>query len=122
MNNYTYTRANIKQAVNHLRGKGPAPSFVEDNPGSFRTAKGKLYVKEKLVVTQEDVNSLLRTLLYERDPEGKYGFGRDTLHHAVLQAFVGVSRRKILAFLRKQGLLQDVRPTRGENQGAVEDL
>ena len=109
MNRYTYTRQNIKQAINHLRGKGAAPSFIQDNPGSFREKKKKLYVKDKLVVAEEDVESLLRTLLYERDPEGKYGLGRDTLHHAVMQAFVGVSRRKILTFLRKQGLLQDVR-------------
>ena len=109
MNKYTFTRQNIKQAIGHLRGKGPAPSFVQDNPGSFRTAKGKLYVKDKLVVAEEDVDSLLRTLLYERDPEGKFGMGRDTLHHAVMKAFVGVSRRKIMTFLRKQPLLQDVR-------------
>ena len=110
MNNYTYNRANIKQAIEHLSGgEAPAPSFVIDNPNIFSTKDGKLHVGKKLVVAQEDGPSLLRALLYERDPKGKWPFGRDSLHHSVLQAFVGVSRRKIMTFLRKQGVLQDVR-------------
>ena len=67
-----------------------------------------LYAKEngewKLVVPEEQVDKFLRKAML--DPKSGMPLGRDSAYHHVQKTTVGISRRRLYAFLEKQGVLQ----------------
>ena len=108
MNRYTFTQDNVKQAIDYLKSQeGDPPSFISDNPDSFTTQDNQLFYKSKIVVPLELRAELLRKIMY-KDPGGP--MGRDSLYYFVSPNFVGIPRRFILEFLKKQKIFQDVKP------------
>ena len=100
MNRYTFTQDNVKQAIQYLKSQeGDPPSFISDNPDSFTTLDSQLLYKSKIVVPVELRAELLRKIMY-KDPGGP--MGRDSLYYFVSPNFVGITRRFILEFLKKQ--------------------
>ena len=108
MNRYTYTSSSVKQAIAYLKNQeGQPPNFISDHPESFSSKGGQLFYDKKMVVPQELRADLLRKILY-KDPGGP--MGRDSLYYHIQPNFVGIPRSFVLEFLKKQKVLQDVKP------------
>ena len=108
MNRYTYTQESVKKAIDYLKTlKGQPPNFISDHPDTFTTRAGQLYYEKKMVVPEELRDELLRKILYT-SPGGP--MGRDSLYYFIQPNFVGIPRSFVLEFLKKQKVLQDVKP------------
>ena len=83
-----------------------------------------LYAKEgdewKQVVPEERVDKYLRNALL--DPKSGMPLGRDSAYHHVQKTTVGISRRRLYAFLSKQGVLQITRNMPNEQQKGGEEI
>ena len=108
MNRYTYTSESVKQAIAYLKNQeGQPPTFISDHPESFTSKDGQLFYEKKMVVPEGLRAELLRKILYT-DPGGP--MGRDSLYYHIQPNFVGIPRSFVLEFLKKQKVLQDVKP------------
>lgn len=65
--------------------------------------------KGRVIVPKEKVDEFIRKKLYSTD--GTLPYGRDSAHHVLLKTTVGVSRRALMEFLRRQRTLQVSKPS-----------
>ena len=109
------TRPRLKKKKG-LPDEEPIPWAHAELKGSWQGADLKpgpngvhqLYTKEggtwKLVVPEEDVDKYMRKALLSKD--SKMPHGRDSAYHHIHKATATISRRRMYAFLEKQGILQ----------------
>ena len=94
---------------------GPCDQIHKNWGGQTRCSKlgykkGKsIYFKGLEIVPRERIDSVLRTKLYDKECE--VGFGRDSAFYTLSKSYVGLPRRKIMEFLRKQKTLGETRPS-----------
>ena len=109
MDRYRFTTDSISKAKGFLTGKtktGPAwaKRFKED-----LTVKGtKVLYKGREIIPAEKIEDVLRQEIFKRDAD--IPPSRDGAFHIVKQRYVGISKRKILAFLQAQRILVETKP------------
>jgi hypothetical protein len=62
-----------------------------------------------VIVPREEVDDFLRKKIYSKD--ATLPFGRDSAHHLLLKETIGISRRVLMEFLRKQKNIQVSKPS-----------
>jgi hypothetical protein len=102
-----------------LSGSWQQPS-LKPGPNNSKV----LYTKEngewKLVVPEEQVEKFLRKAML--DPKSGMPLGRDSAYHHMQKTTIGVSRRRLYAFLEKQGVLQISRNIPNEQGKGGEEI
>ena len=105
MNRYKFSEDNIKKAIKYVLGKTKTgPAFAKKFKDELKVKKKKLYYLDREVISLEKVDDLLRTKVYKEDDTPT---GRDSFFHIIKQNYIGVSRRVVMEFLRKQKPLED---------------
>jgi len=108
MDRFKITDTNLKHAKAFLKtGKGKHPVWTSKYKDDLTFKGNKLYYKEREVVSRERVDDVLRKELYRKD--GDIPSGRDSAFHICKQRYVGISRRAIMEFIRKQKPLGEVK-------------
>ena len=105
MNRYKFSLGNLAKAIKFIGGKSPlAPPFAKKFKDDLTVKKKKLFYEDKEIVAKEKVDDLLRDILYKKDDTPS---GRDSLFHNIKRDYIGISRRAVMEFLRKQKPLED---------------
>ena len=108
MDRFKITDAAIKQAIEYIKTeKGKPPRWVSKYKDDISLKGNKLYYKEREVISKERVDDVLRTELYKKN--GDIPAGRDSAFHICKQRYVGISRRALMEFIRKQKPLGEVK-------------
>ena len=108
MNRYKFSKENIQKAIKFLAGKiKKGPSFATKYKDDLKVKNKKLFFQDKEIIPADKVDDVLRKKIYKFDDTPT---GRDSCFHLIKQAYVGISRRNIMEFLRKQSPL-DSRPS-----------
>jgi transposase InsO family protein len=119
LNQTSFTRASIAARIalvkRHEAAAGPGPEGkqrAKPKITAWRVVRGAaseaLLYGDKQVVAREDVDAVL-TRLYN-DPSTK-ATGRDQLYDKVKDRYIGISRRRVMTFLRNQTDWQLHRPS-----------
>ena len=108
MDRYKLKDADIKKAVTYLKTKkGTLPVWASKYKDDLTLKGNKLFYKERQVVSRERVDDVLRNELYKKG--GDVPSGRDSAFHICKQRYVGISRRALMEFIRKQKPLGEVK-------------
>ena len=108
MNRYKFTHENVSQAIKFLKGKSEvAPTWAKRFKGGLTTKDGKVFFEKKQIVAAEDVDEILRDEIYKKD--GDVCSGRDAAFHTLKQRYIGIGRRSLMAFIRAQKPLGEVK-------------
>ena len=111
INRYKITKADVAQAVKFLKTKkghlDVAP-WVEKFKANLSVKNGKLNFDGKEVVPREDVDAYLRRRLYSKADDA-IQMSRDGAHYQLLKETVGITRRKLMEFLKAQRTLGETR-------------
>ena len=77
----------------------------------------QIYLDNKRVIAEEDVDTILNAAYLDPRQQG----GRDKMHHRLLQNYIGISRRKIMNFLKncETHQLHEPLPRPSVNQASV---
>ena len=109
MNRYRFTRESLANTIEFLKGKrDTGPTWAVRYKEKLEVKGDKVYFEGKEIVPQKDIDTVLRREMYKRD--GEVGTGRDSAFHLLKQKYVGIPRRPVMAFIRKQRVLQTVKP------------
>ena len=113
MNRYKLNREDFPAAVKYIQGnakKGESPNWAVKFKADLTVHDGGKTIKYKglKIIPESEVDAFLRKTMF--DKKSDVGFGRDSAHHVLKQRVVGVPRRKIMEFFRKQRVLGEVRP------------
>jgi hypothetical protein len=102
VNRHTFTQKTVVQAMKFLTGKAKTkPNFLNKYKGEVK--KRRLFLDGKLVVPAEKVEQYLRARIYNaRTP-----LTRDAAFYTISKDAVGVSRKKIDDFLKKQRIVRE---------------
>ena len=102
VNRYRFTEKTVKQAKSFLKGDSKTePNFLKKHKGTVDGAKLKL--DGKLVVPKERVDAFLRNKIYQ----GKTPLSRDAAFYWISKNVVGVSRKAVDNFLKKQRIIRE---------------
>ena len=110
MDRYKITASILKKAISFLKsGKknGNPPVWVTKYKDDLSVKGKKLFYKEREIISRERVDDVLRKELYK--PSGDVPSGRDSAFHICKQRYVGISRRALMEFIRKQKPLGEVK-------------
>jgi hypothetical protein len=75
MNRYNFSRAEIKRAIDNDANN--IPNFMKKYP--FKAKGDKLYLEGREVIPNEERNTYLRKVLYDKDSD--YPLARDSLFY-----------------------------------------
>ena len=102
MNRFKFTQSGIENAKKFLKGKKTqsVPQWAKRYKDELSIKKGKIVFDNKVIVPIEQVDDLLRETLYKKNTDVVPS--RDSSFHVMKQRYVGIPRRKIMEFLRKQ--------------------
>ena len=110
MHRYKFTKANVAAAVKFVQGKAKTgPVYSKKYSDDLTVKKGKLFYKDMLVVPLEKTEQILREEVYKKG--GDTPSGRDAAFHILKKRYIGISRRQLMDFLRKQRTLGATRPS-----------
>ena len=102
VNRYKFNEATVAQAVKFLKGTGKRqPAFLKKFKGTLK--EGKLHLDGKRVIPKEKVETYLRDRIYK----GATPLSRDSAFYAIHMDTVGVSRKQIDLFLKKQRIIRE---------------
>ena len=108
MDRFKITDAALKKAIKFVRsGDGKPPPWALKYKADLSLKGSKLFYKEREIVSREKVDAVLRDQLYKKG--GDVPSGRDSAFHICKQRFVGISRRALMEFIRKQKPLGEVK-------------
>lgn len=94
-NNIRFTKDKIQLCIDYLEGRGHLTySWFKD----CSVKEGKLYFAGKLVVTEAEIDQILAELYSNPLVTGN----RDRLYAYVEERYVGISRRRVMLFLKNQ--------------------
>jgi hypothetical protein len=106
MNRFKFHKKDFKSAIEYIKSKkGTPPNWAKKDGLSIKGSK--IFYNELEIVAEEDVDDYLRKTIY--DKEATTPFGRDSAFHIIKSKVLGVPRRKIMEFLRKQKSLGETR-------------
>ena len=105
---FKITDAALKKAIKYVKsGDGKPPPWASKYKADLSVKGSKLFYKEREIVSRERVDAVLRDQLYKKG--GDVPSGRDSAFHICKQRFVGISRRALMEFIRKQKPLGEVK-------------
>ena len=108
MDRFKITEAGRKKALKYIKSKkGSPPTWATKYKDDLTTKGSKLFYKEREVISRENVDDVLRFELYKKD--GDCPSGRDAAFHICKKRYVGISRRSLMQFIRKQKPLGEVK-------------
>ena len=108
MNRYKFTDASLEKAIKFIRGKtSTGPAWAKKHKEDLKIKGKKLYYKDKEIVTRERIDEVLRSEIYKKN--GDVPTGRDSAFHILKQRYVGIPRRPVMEFLRKQRTIGETR-------------
>ena len=109
MDRYRFTTDSIAKAKSFVSGKAKTgPAWAKRFKDDLAVKKSKVYYKEREIVPSEKIDDVLREEIFKRDAD--IPPSRDGAFHIVKQRYVGISKRKILAFLQAQRTLVETKP------------
>lgn len=113
MNRYKILNSDYPRAKKYLEGK----SFKKDSPNwavkfkdDLQFKNGKLYFRELPVIPDEDVDQFLRDEIYNKDSD--LPLSRDGAFHLIKQRVAGISRARLMRFLKAQSVVESTRNAR----------
>ena len=102
MNRYNFSMSNVTAAKKNLKGDAKRePSFLKRFKGTI--VKGRLHLDGKLVVPKEKLETYLRNRIYA----AKTPLSRDAAFYWISKDAVGVSRKSVDLFLKKQRIIRE---------------
>ena len=102
MNRYNFSMSNVTAAKKFLKGDAKRePSFLKRFKGTI--VKGRLHLDGKLVVPKEKLETYLRNRIYA----AKTPLSRDAAFYWISKDAVGVSRKSVDLFLKKQRIIRE---------------
>ena len=105
MYRFKINEADVKKVKEHLKKKdGPLPMWGFRFKSDLKLNGSKLMFKDKEVIPVEQHEAFLRKRLYSK--EADLATSRDACFYTLQKQVVGISRRQIMAFLRKQKTLE----------------
>ena len=118
MDRFKITEESLKQAIAYLKNKkGKRPVWASKYSDDIVLKGNKLFYKDREVVSRELVDAVLRKELYKKN--GDVPSGRDAAFHICKQRYVGISRRALMTFIRKQKALGEVKAALPEPRRAA---
>ena len=109
LNRFKIRQGDFVKAIQYLKKKGfkkDTPNWVVKNEKHLTVVGGKVLFNDKKIIPIEKQDEYLRTLVFGDSP---IPLSRDGMFHQVFKgknAVVGLSRRKIMDFLRAQSVVQ----------------
>ena len=110
MNRFKISKAQYPAAKKYLEGtafKKDSPSWCVKFKEDLSFRQGKLYYKELRVIPQEDVDKYLRDLVYNKKSD--VPLSRDGAHHLIKQRVVGITRARLMKFLKAQSAVESTK-------------
>ena len=102
VNRFRFTEKTISQIKNYLKGTAKTkPNVLKKFPGKIE--KNTLFIDGKKVIAKENVDSYLRQRIYD----AKTSLSRDGAFYNISKDVVGVSRKDVETFLRKQRIVRE---------------
>ena len=102
MNRYNFTEKNVTAAKKFLKKTAKTePSFLKRFKGTL--VKGRLHLDGKVVIPKEKVEVYLRNRIYA----AKTPLSRDAAFYWISKDTVGISRKAIDNFLKKQRIIRE---------------
>ena len=102
MNRFNFTEKKITAAKKFLKGDAKTePSFLKRFKGTI--VKGRLHLDGKQVIPKEKVEVYLRNRIYA----AKTPLSRDAAFYWIQKDSVGVSRKAVDNFLKKQRIVRE---------------
>ena len=109
---YNYTKENINRIINYLKTKTIPPkfnarqrkAFVEKFEKDFTVEKNLLVYKPlNLIAVPSDDENIRKKVLQQvyKSPQA-LGKGQNNFHQLVLQKYLGIRRKDVIDFLKKQ--------------------
>ena len=118
MNRFHYTKDSVARGIQYLKDKkGVKSLFLERYKGNVK--KGKLYLDNKLVIPDNEVEKYLRDEILKGE---KVPLSRDAAYYYLTKQVVNVSRQKIEDFLKKQRIIRETdnqQPTQKKGSRSV---
>ena len=93
-----------KAFLNKKASKKNTPNWIVKNEKSLKVVKGTVQYNGLPIITIEKSDAYLRKLVF--DTNSKTPLSRDGMFHLLKQQVAGISRRKIMNFLRAQSVVQ----------------
>ena len=106
LSRYTVKKADFPKAILYLQGKSfksKSPSWAVKNKDYLQVVDGKVRFNNLPIVPTEEVEKYLRTLVF--DKSSKSPLSRDGMFHHIKGMVSGISRRRIMQFLRGQSVI-----------------
>ena len=108
MNRFKFSRESIKNTIQYLKDdKKEGPVWAKRFKNDFVVKRNKLFFQNKEVIAFEDVDRVLRREMYKID--GDVNTGRDAAFHTLKKRYIGIGRRKVMDFIRRQKPLGEVK-------------
>ena len=104
MNRYKFSEKDIQSVIAKISKDEdvPTPNWYKklEKKGDLVVKDGKLFLGEKQIVPQEDIDKLLRKLFYSK--ESAIPWSRDSGSAAIAKKFIGISKRRFADFAQRQ--------------------
>ena len=100
-------KADIAKAIKFVqtnKGHLDVAPWVEKFKSQLKVKNKKLYFEDREIVAREDVDNYLRKRLYSKQDDA-IQMSRDAAHYQLLKETVGITRRKLMDFLKAQRTL-----------------
>ena len=104
-------KADIAKAIKFVqtnKGHLDVAPWVEKFKSQLKVKNKKLYFEDREIVAREDVDNYLRKRLYSKQDDA-IQMSRDAAHYQLLKETVGITRRKLMDFLKAQRTLGETR-------------
>ena len=103
---YTIKKDDFPKAIQYLQGKSfksKTPNWVVKNKDFLQVVEGKVRFNNIPIIPTEEVDQYLRSLVF--DKKSRSPLSRDGMYNHIKAQVAGISRRRVMVFLRGQLLL-----------------
>jgi hypothetical protein len=103
INRYRFTDKSYERAIKVLKGtldKKRSPGFLKKFREEISLKDGKLFYQDREIIKASEVEQKVRDLLY--DPKSTNPWSRDAGYAALVNGYVGISRRKFAEVVSRQ--------------------
>ena len=108
---YTIKKSDFPKAILYLQGKAfknKSPSWAVKNKDFLQIVDGKVRYNNLPIIPTEDVETYLRGLVFNKG--SKTPLSRDGMYHLLKTTVAGISRRRVMEFLRGQSVIVKGKP------------
>ena len=111
INRYKITKADVAKAIKFIqtkKGHLDIATWVEKFREKLSVKNKKLYFEEREIIPREEIDNYLRKRLYSKKDDA-IQMSRDAAFYQLLKETVGITRRKLMDFLKAQRTLGQTR-------------